>query len=159
SDVNMTAGFTARADVVLKLGAVEETVTVSGSVPVIDTSTSVVSTDLLRSTLDAIPTTRSVYQAVYMAPGVRPSTTPDVGGNQLGQQKNIGGCGYNGGVTLLIDGINGTQSTSFNGTDAPGNFVDYDSLEEFKVISAGADADINPAGTVVMSIMKSGGNQ
>jgi hypothetical protein len=157
-DVGLTAGFAARFDVQLKLGTLEETITVSGSSPVIDTSTSVVSTDLVRSTLDAVPTTRSVYQAVYMAPGVRPSSTPDVGGSQLGQQQNIGGYGYNGGVTLLIDGINGTQSTSFNGTDAPGNFVDYDSLEEFKVISAGADADINPAGTVVMSIMKSGGN-
>src|SRR4029078_3754641 len=109
-------------------------------------SPSVVSMNLVRWPLDAVPTTRSVYQAVYMAPGVRPSSTPDVGGSQLGQQQNIGGYGYKRGGTLLIDGINGTQSTSFNGTDAPGNFVDYDSLEEFKVISPGPDPHIHPAG-------------
>src|SRR3954470_5696686 len=36
-DVRLTAGFTAQIDEVLKLGAVAETITVSGAAPVIDT--------------------------------------------------------------------------------------------------------------------------
>lgn len=159
SDLTLTAGFNARLDILLKVGQATQTVEVSGQAPVVDTSTSVTSTNLGRVTLDAVPTSRSIYQAVYLAPGVRPSSTPDVGGSQLGLQQHIGSYGYNGNLTLLIDGINGLQSNSINGYAAPGNFVDYDSLQEFRVISTGADADIGTAGPVIITIMKSGGNE
>jgi Carboxypeptidase regulatory-like domain len=144
SDFTLSAGFSARVDVALKAGSVQQTVEVTGQAPVIDVSTTVTSSTLTRTTLDDVPTTRSIFQAVYMAPGVRPSATPDIGGNQLGQQQSLGSYGYAGNTVPLIDGINVLQGNSLNSTDTPGDFVDYDALEELKVISTSADADIGP---------------
>jgi hypothetical protein len=94
TDFTLTAGFAARVDVALKVGSVTQTVEVSGQAPVIDTSTSVTSNTLVRATLDDVPTTRSIYQAVYMTAGIRPSSTPDVGGSQLGNQQATGSYGW-----------------------------------------------------------------
>jgi hypothetical protein len=159
SDFVLEAGFAARSDVALQLGSITQTVEVAGQSPVIDTATTTVSADLNRQTLDTVPTTRSIFQAVYMAPGIRPSATPDVGGNQLGQQQAVGSYGFSGNMVTLVDGINALQSNSINGGDSPGDFVDFDSLEQLRVISTGADADVATAGTVMMTIMKSGGNE
>jgi outer membrane receptor protein involved in Fe transport len=158
SGFTLTAGFNARVDVVMKLGSVEERVEVSGQSPIVDVSTAVVSNTLSRDNLDAVPTSRSIFQAMYLAPGVRPSNTPDVGGSQLGNQQQIGSYGYSGNVVPLVDGINVLQANSLNGGASPGDFVDYDALSELKVVSTGADADVGPPGTVMIAVLKTGGN-
>ena len=48
SDVRLTAGFTARLDVALKLGTLTETVTVSGAAPVVDVTSTTSPTRLTR---------------------------------------------------------------------------------------------------------------
>jgi outer membrane receptor protein involved in Fe transport len=154
----LTVGFNARVDVVMKLGSVEERVEVSGQSPIVDVSTAVVSNTLSRENLDSVPTSRSIFQAMYLAPGVRPSNTPDVGGSQLGNQQQIGSYGYSGNVVPLVDGINVLQSNSLSGGASPGDFVDYDALAELKVVSTGADADVGPPGTVMIAVLKTGGN-
>lgn len=55
NDFTLVAGFAARVDVVLQVGATSQTVEVTGQAPVIDTSTTVTSTDLERPVLDSIP--------------------------------------------------------------------------------------------------------
>jgi Carboxypeptidase regulatory-like domain/TonB dependent receptor len=159
SDFVLDAGFAARSDIALQLGSITQTVEVAGQSPVIDTATTTVSADLDRQTLDTVPTTRSIYEAVDMAPGVRPSTTPDIGGNQLGEQQSLGSYGYAGNTVPLVDGINTLQTNSLTGTDSSGDFVDFDSIASLRVISTGGEADIPTAGTVLMTIMKSGGNE
>src|SRR5439155_20880893 len=144
SGFTLPVGFRARVDVTMKIGAVEETVEVSGQSPIVDVSTSVVSSTLTRAALDSVPTTRSIFQAVYLSPGIRPTNTPDVGGSQLGQQQAMGSYGYSGNVVPLIDGVNMLQANSQNGGSSPGDFVDYDSLAELKIVSTGADADVGP---------------
>ena len=64
SGFTLAVGFNARVDVSMKLGSVEERVEVSGQSPIVDVSTSVVSNTFTRSTLDAVPTSRSIFQAV-----------------------------------------------------------------------------------------------
>src|SRR4051794_22049109 len=68
-DFALALGFSARLDVVMKVGSLEESIVVSGQSPVIDLSTTVSSSTLTRTTLDSVPSTRSIYQAIYMAPG------------------------------------------------------------------------------------------
>ena len=80
----------------MKIGSIEESIVVSGQSPVVDVTTTVSSSTLTRATLDAIPTTRSIYQAVNMALGVRPANTPDVGGSQLGNQQALVSYGVSG---------------------------------------------------------------
>src|SRR5579863_1041611 len=62
SNFVLTAGFSARVDVALKAGSVQQTVEVTGEAPVVDVSTTVISSTLTRSTLDDVPTTRSIFQ-------------------------------------------------------------------------------------------------
>jgi hypothetical protein len=155
----LPVGFNARVDVTMKIGAVETLVEVSGQSPIVDVSTSVVSNTFSRTALDSVPTSRSIFQAVYLAPGVRPTNTPDVGGSQLGNQQAMGSYGYSGNMVPLVDGVNVLQSNSQNGGSSPGDFVDYDSLAELKVVSTGADADFGPPGTVMIAVIKTGGNE
>ena len=81
--VRLTAGFTAKLDVSLKVGAVEETIVVSGQSPVVDVASTNPTTSLTRETLELIATSRNGMQAVLaQAPGVR--TNIDVGGDTIG---------------------------------------------------------------------------
>ena len=118
SDFSLAVGFNARVDVVMKLGSVEERVEVSGQSPIVDVSTSVVSNTFTRSSLDAVPTSRSIFQAVYLALD-RLANTPDVGGSQLGNQQAMGSYGFSGNVVPLVDGINVLQANSINGGSSP----------------------------------------
>jgi len=158
SGFTLPVGFSARVDVTMKIGAVEQMVEVSGQSPIVDVSTSVVSNTFTRAALDSVPTSRSIFQAVYLAPGVRPTNTPDVGGSQLGNQQAMGAYGYSGNMVPLVDGVNVLQANSQNGGSSPGDFVDFDSLAELKVVSTGADADTGPPGTVMIAVIKTGGN-
>src|SRR5439155_21264817 len=70
--VRLTAGFTARIDIPLKLGSLNETITVSGASPVVDIASSTPRTALTRETLELIPTSRNGVQALLaQAPGTR----------------------------------------------------------------------------------------
>ena len=60
----------------------EETITVSGQSPVVDTSTAVQQQVLSRAVLDAVPTGRSVPTLGAMLTGAR-LALPDVGGTTL----------------------------------------------------------------------------
>ena len=57
----LTAGFTAPVDVQLSVGALEESVTVSGASPVVDLQTTQRQQVLTRELLDSIPTGRSLW--------------------------------------------------------------------------------------------------
>ena len=54
-DVRLTAGFTARVDVALKVGALAETVTVSGAAPVVDVASTAARTELTRDSWTPFP--------------------------------------------------------------------------------------------------------
>jgi hypothetical protein len=153
-EVQLTSGFVARIDVVLKVGSLQETLTVSGQSPVVDTSTTAVITSFTKERLQAIPTTRSMWQVLAMSPGVRPSGIPDVGGSQLGQQlsgyKNYGTTGQ---VTPMLEGLNTRQASA-----SAGFFYDYAALEEAQVKAVGNDAEVALPGTNWVAIVKSGGN-
>src|SRR6185295_1931096 len=71
-DVRLTAGFTARVDVALKVGALAETITVSGAAPVVDVASTAARTQLTREFLEAVPTGRNNYYSLMnLTPGVR----------------------------------------------------------------------------------------
>src|SRR4029077_9360470 len=61
----------------------EETITVSGAAPVVDTQNVIQQQTIARSTLDAVPTTRRSGAYAALLPGaVGTATTQDVGGTQ-----------------------------------------------------------------------------
>jgi len=152
-DVRLNAGFVARLDVVMKVGALNESITVSGQSPVVDTSTTAGIVNFTKEMLQSVPNTRSMWQVLAMSPGVRPAGTPDVGGSQLGIQQGYKNYGTTGQVTPQLEGINTRQ-----GDTTAGFFYDYAALEEAQVKAVGNEAEVALPGTNWIAIVKSGGN-
>jgi len=79
-DLRLTIGFQARVDIVLKVGALAESVTVSGAAPVVDVTSTSTRTQLTRETLEIIPTGRNSIVAVLgQAPGAQLGIALDTG--------------------------------------------------------------------------------
>ena len=80
--IELTTGFTATVNAELKVGSLEETVTVTGEAPVVDTQNVQQQTTLARATLDAIPTSRRPAQFITLILGATADSTTlhDVGG-------------------------------------------------------------------------------
>ena len=128
--VRLTAGFTAKLDVSLKVGSLDETITVSGQSPVVDVTSTRSTTSLTRETLELIPSSRNGLQAVLaQAPGVRSNI--DIGGDTIGSQIVFRAFGQQLGQWALVDGIATT------GSGYTGIYQDYSSVEETQVSYAG----------------------
>jgi hypothetical protein len=155
ADVRLTAGFTARIDVGLKLGSLNESITVSGASPVVDVASSTPRTALTRETLELIPTSRNGVQALLaQAPGTRSNL--DVGGNTSGAIPIFRAFGNSASAWPVVEGvaiISPSSSTGYSGI-----YNDYSSFEEVQVSSVGNDAEIPGRGISLNAVVKSGGN-
>ena len=80
--LTLTASFTATVNADLRVGALEETITVSGSAPTVDVQNVVQQKVMTREIVDAIPVgTKSVMSVGVLIPGVT-TNSQDVGGTQ-----------------------------------------------------------------------------
>ena len=151
-DIRLTAGFTAKLDIVMNVGTLAETVTVSGAAPVVDVTSTTSRTQLTRETLEAIPTGRNSIVAVMgQAPGARPQLDVTLNtGNPVFRAFGQDGDGW-----TMLEGV-ATQSPK-SGTQG-GNHSDYASLEETTIQTVGNNAESITRGIQISSIVKSGGN-
>ena len=80
----LTAAFTATVNADMRVGALEETVTVSGAAPTVDVQNVVQQKVMTRDIVDAIPVgAKSVMSVGVLIPGVT-TNSQDVGGTQYG---------------------------------------------------------------------------
>ena len=73
-DLRLTIGFTARVDESMKVGAMEESVTVSGQSPIVDITSTSASVAFTKEILDSVPRGRDLQNVLAMAPGVTQAT-------------------------------------------------------------------------------------
>jgi hypothetical protein len=151
--IQITLGFTANVNVELVLATLQETVTVTGQSPVIDTSTTRVQQNFKLEQLQSIPNARDMWALLAVTPSVQMSRI-DVGGNRAGTQTGYTAYGFNGQVRVLIEGINTTE-----GTGGAGFYFDYSSLEEVFLGTTGQSAEMPNPGVQSQFIARSGGNQ
>ena len=153
-EVRLTAGFTARLDIVLKVGTLTETLTVSGQSPVVDTSSTTGTVSFSKETLENAPTSRAFAEVLSMAPGFRPAGV-DVGGSELSEQRvGVKNYGTSGQITPQLEGINTRQASG-----SAGFFYDYSAVEEAQIQAVGNDAEVALPGGAWNAIVKSGGDQ
>ena len=68
--IELTGNFTATVNADLRVGALEETITVSGATPLVDVQSVTKQTVLTRDVLDALPAARNIQAAAVLIPGV-----------------------------------------------------------------------------------------
>ena len=153
SGISITLGFTANVNVELALATLQETVTVSGQSPVIDTSTTRVQQNFKMEQLQSIPNGRDMWALLAVTPSVQMGRI-DVGGNRAGTQTGYQAYGMSGQVRVLIEGINTTE-----GTGGAGFYFDYASLEEAFLGTSGQSAEMPNPGVQSQFIARSGSNQ
>jgi hypothetical protein len=152
--IRLTAGFTARVDIQLKVGQLEETVTVSGASPLVDAASTATATQLTKETLELVPTSRNGYIGLMQqAPGARPNL--DVGGSTTNAQPAFRAFGQQGQSWQAVDGVVTANPKS---DTQSGNYVDYSILEEATISTIGHEASIPTRGIAINSIVKTGSN-
>jgi hypothetical protein len=151
--IEIRLGFTAALNVEMKVASLQETVTVTGASPVIDTSTTRTQQNFKMEQLQSLPNARDMWALLAVTPAVMVARV-DVGGNRAGTQSGYTAYGLNGQVRVLIEGINTTE-----GTGGAGFYFDYASLEEAFLGTTGQTAEMPNPGVQSQFIAKSGGNQ
>src|SRR5256886_4848663 len=87
--IELTSDFTATINADMKVGALEETITVSAESPVVDVQNITTRTVMTRDVLDSIPTGRNIQAIGIMIPG----TAISVGGGGA-LSRDVGGSGH-----------------------------------------------------------------
>ena len=151
-EVQISLGFTANVNAELAVATLQETVTVTGASPVIDTSATRVQQNFKLAQLESIPNGRDMWSLLAATPGVI-MTNIDVGGNRAGTQTGYRAYGLNGQVRTSVEGINTTE-----GTGGAGFYYDYGSFEEVFLGVAGQGAEAATPGVQSNFLGKSGGN-
>ncbi len=154
--LQLQAEFTATINAELSVGSLEETITVTGSSPVVDVTTSAKVSVLNREAIDAIPTGRTIQGMAQLVVGVSLSL-PDTGGARAMQQTYMSTHGMStSNTTVLVDG----QMT--NGLQSDGAIQSYynDSMNaEVSYQTAGIGAETSSGGVRLNMIPREGGNR
>jgi hypothetical protein len=137
----------------LQVATLQETVTVTGSSPVVDTSSTQVGTNFTKELLTEIPNARDIWAAMAQAPGLQMSSY-DVGGSRTGTQTGFLSYGFGDQSQTKLEGIDTTEGTSANA-----GYFDFGSFEEFQVGGAGSGADSFGGGANLSVTVKSGGDR
>ena len=152
--VELTGSFTATINAELRVGNLQETVTVTGESPIVDVSSARRQTVINNEVLKAIPTVRSYNALVNVVPGVVTNTNDVATGTATTQFPIHGGRNNEGRMT--IDGLN--VGNPPGGNQPPGFSVDVGNSEEISFTTSGGLGESETAGLVMNVVPKTGGN-
>ena len=159
--IELSTGFTATANAELKVGTLNETVTVTGASPVVDVQNVRRQTVLTRELLDTIPTGKTFQAFAALTVGASfAATNQDVGGNKGDFGGNFGVHGSSASdARIFFDGM--IMSGSAGSGNAGGRliFVNQVAVQEVKVETRGMSAEAEVGGTQVHNVPKDGGNR
>ena len=159
--IELTTGFTAAVNAELRVGSVEETVTVSGASPIVDVQNVRTQNVLSRETLDTLPTGKAVMGFAALTLGARiVGGGQDVGGNK----------GETSGSLMIHGGRNNDQRVfqdgmSFNhgaGNGGGFNYIHFPnqmSTQEVTLETSGMSAESETSGIQLNLVPKEGSNR
>jgi Carboxypeptidase regulatory-like domain len=154
--IQLPSSFTATVDAELAVGAVEETLTVTGAAPIVDVQTVTQQRTLSQEILEAIPTGRLPQSYTLLITGVTQS--PENYGAGLHNAFSQGNLQFHGmGETqLLMDGFPTRHVSSTGGAQYTMN---QGVVQEVVVTAGSAGADQQGGGIVSNAVPKDGGNR
>ena len=163
--VELSGSFTATVSVEMRIGGVEETITIIGEAPVVDVQSTVRQDVLKGSLITELPAARNIQNIAILIPGMNVTGTLDVGGLRGGAEVNNfsahGGRIDDG--RLLVDGMNVGGPTGGAGANSGGGGTSYfqpdmGNAAELAVTTSGALGEAESGGPVINVVPRSGGN-
>jgi hypothetical protein len=151
--IRVVINQTLPVDAQMNVATLQETVTVTGESPVVDTTSTTMGTNFTKELLTEIPNARDVWAAMSQAPGLHMQAY-DVGGSHAGTQTGYLTYGINQQNQTKIEGIDQTE-----GTDANAGYFDFGSFEEFQIGGAGNSSENYAPGASLSITVKSGGDR
>jgi hypothetical protein len=153
--LQLSSGFTATINADMRVGSLEETITVSGQSPLVDVQTTTAQKTLSHDLLESLPTNKGIASFAALTPGVSlGATAQDVGGNkgELATMSIHGGAGND--QRLLQDGMR------FNSMEGSGRgfYVNPAAAEEITLALGGNPVENELGGVQVNVIPREGGN-
>jgi hypothetical protein len=152
--VELQGSFTASLDAELSVGALTETVTVTGELPAVDTRTATREVTLSGELVRSIPTVRSYNALVVLVPGVVTNANDTVLNPSATSFPIHGGRQQEG--RLLLDGL--TVGSPPAGNSATIYDVDSGQAQEVTFTMSGGLGEPETAGLVMNIVPKYGGN-
>jgi hypothetical protein len=142
-------------DIVMEVAAIEESVTVVGQTPVIDTKKTQVGVNITQQMIMSLPTSRNPWVLMQLAPGMM-IDREDVGGAEAGQQSGYHGNGsVAGDSTWNVDGANITDNAALGATPA---YLDMSGYEEMQVSYGNSNITAQTGGVQLNFVSRRGGN-
>ena len=157
--LELTTGVTANINADMKVGSLEETVTVTGASPVVDVQNSRTQSVLTRRVLDALPTNNSLagYTALTLG-ATRGLGSQDVGGDKGESAGTFGMHGASGSDTkvtldgMIIDGFGAGNGGSIV-------WISQMAIQEVSLTTRGISAEGESGGVQMNHVLRDGGNK
>jgi hypothetical protein len=161
--IELAGDFTATVNAELRVGALEETITVTGEAPIVDVQGVQRQHVLTNETIEAVPTGKYFVSLGALIPGVTASCSAACQG---GNSQDTGGDRGDSSATLVAHGsrfrdqrisINNTTvrgSTGYLGVTGP----NIEAQQETQIDTSGADASVGTGGVRINVVPKDGGN-
>jgi hypothetical protein len=157
--ITLETNFVAPVSVEMRVGGIEETITVSGASPVVDVQTTARRDVLAREVLDALPTGRNFQTIGQIIPAL--SSGPgrfDVGGSTVQWQSQLTAHGGQTADTSYT--IDGMRAITKIGSGLHSSYYHNDgAYQEMVYQYGGATAEVQTPGVSIGMIPKQGGNQ
>src|SRR6185295_5457635 len=161
----LSGTFTATVNVDMRVGGVEETITITGEAPIVDVQSTVRQDVLKGSLITELPSARNIQNVAILIPGMNVGGTLDVGGLRAGAE--VANFSAHGGRAddgrLQLDGMGVGGPTGGAGANSGGGGTSYfqpdvGNAAELAVTTSGALGEAESGGPVINVIPRSGGN-
>jgi hypothetical protein len=152
----VTVGFSANVSTQLAVSTVQETVTVTGESPIVDTKQTGTKQTFTNEMLQSIPSARDPWVILQQTAGIA-MDRENIGGNMSGQQSNYvsrGGNTFNNKWSL-----DGVDVTDMNATGASPVYYDFDAFQEMTINTGGVDVTQQTGGVGINLVTKSGSDK
>ena len=155
--IELSGSFVATVNADMKVGAVEETITVTGETPIVDVQSTRRQTTLSGETVNAIPTARGYAGIMVLMPSVitQSGTSADVQ-TTPGMVVFGGAGGRTNEGRLTVDGLN--TGASLNGGGVSGYNADLLNSAEVVTTNSGGLGEAEVGGPTINVVPKTGGN-
>src|SRR5215471_14651992 len=152
--IELTGTFTATINADLKVGAIAETITVTGETPVVDVQSAKREVVLTGDVIQSLPGTHAYGNILNAMPGVT------VDNNGIANAPTMTFFTARGGSTnegrMTINGM--VVAASFNGGGVSSLAYDANNVDEVSVVVAGGMGDTDVGGPVMNLVPRTGGN-